>query len=188
MSTLTGFRSNTTASPGHTERDNDGLSTGSNPSTLTYTTNDLHNFLTTRRSVRRFKPDLVPDSLIEKILITTTYAPSAHNRQPWRFVVVTDVSVKTHLADAMAEDFERDLFRDGVAPEKIRAQIRRSKDRITSAPVVILISLDMTEMDVYFDAGRQQAERTMAMQSVAAMGLQLLLAAHAEGLGGVWVC
>jgi F420 biosynthesis protein FbiB-like protein len=88
----------------------------------------------------------------------------------------------------MAEDFERDLLRDGVAPEKIQAQIKRSKVRITSAPVVILLCLDMSEMDSYPDEKRQQAERTMAVQSVAAAGLQLLLAAHAEGLGGVWVC
>jgi coenzyme F420-0:L-glutamate ligase / coenzyme F420-1:gamma-L-glutamate ligase len=46
----------------------------------------------------------------------------------------------------------------------------------------------MSEMDSYPDEKRQQAECTMAMQSVAAAGLQLLLAAHAEGLGGVWVC
>ena len=88
----------------------------------------------------------------------------------------------------MAEDFERDLRQDGVVEEKIQAQIKRSKDRLTFAPVVILLCLDMTEMDSYSDEKRQQAERTMAMQSVAAAGLQLLLAAHAEGLGGVWVC
>jgi coenzyme F420-0:L-glutamate ligase/coenzyme F420-1:gamma-L-glutamate ligase len=46
----------------------------------------------------------------------------------------------------------------------------------------------MSEMDSYPDEKRRQAERTMAVQSVAAAGLQLLLAAHAEGLGGVWVC
>jgi coenzyme F420-0:L-glutamate ligase / coenzyme F420-1:gamma-L-glutamate ligase len=126
--------------------------------------------------------------MIESILSTATYAPSAHNRQPWRFCVVTDLSVKARLADAMAEDFERDLLCDGVTPEKIQAQIKRSKERLTSAPVVILLCLDMSEMDAYPDAKRQHAERTMAMQSVAAAGLQLLLAAHAEGLGGVWVC
>lgn len=43
-------------------------------------------------------------------------------------------------------------------------------------------------MDVYPDTKRQQAEQAMAMQSIAAAGLQLLIAAHAEGLGGVWVC
>lgn len=88
----------------------------------------------------------------------------------------------------MAEDFERDLRRDGVAPEKIQAQIKRSKERLGAAPLIILLCLDMDEMDVYPDTKRQQAERIMATQSVAAAGLQLLLAAHAEGLGGVWVC
>jgi F420 biosynthesis protein FbiB-like protein len=155
---------------------------------LTRTATDLHTFLRTRRSIRRFQPDPVPDPVIETILATATYAPSAHNRQPWRFVVMTDVSVKTRLAEAMAQDFERDLLRDGVAPEKIQAQLNRSKGRMTSAPVAILLCLDMSEMDSYPDEKRQQAERMMAAQSVAAAGLQLLLAAHAQGLGGVWIC
>ena len=149
---------------------------------------DLHEFLRTRRSIRRFKSDPVPDSAIQDILTTAAYAPSAHNRQPWRFIVVTDLSVKTKLADAMAQDFERDLTRDGLLPEKIKAQIKRSKERITSAPVAILLCLDMSEMDSYPDNKRNKAEYMMAVQSVAAAGLQLLLAAHAEGLGGVWAC
>jgi F420 biosynthesis protein FbiB-like protein len=148
----------------------------------------LHNFLRTRRSIRRFKPDPVPDSVIQNILTTATFAPSAHNRQPWRFVVVTDSSVKAKLADAMAMDFERDLTRDGLPPEKIQSQIKRSKERITSAPVAILLCLDMSEMDSYIDEKRNQAEYMMAVQSTAAAGLQLLLAAHVEGLGGVWAC
>jgi F420 biosynthesis protein FbiB-like protein len=102
--------------------------------------------------------------------------------------VITDSTVKQNLADAMAVDFERDLSRDGLSSEKIRAQIKRSKDRITSAPVAILLCLDMSEMDSYPDEKRQQAERMMAIQSVAAAGMQLLLAVHAEGLGGVWAC
>lgn len=130
----------------------------------------------------------MPDAVIQNILSTAAYAPSAHNRQPWRFVVVTDESVKVRLAVAMAEDFERDLLRDGVPSEKIQAQIKRSKERITSAPAAILLCLDMSDMDSYPDEKRQQAERTMAVQSAAGAGLQLLLAAHAEGLGGVWAC
>ena len=168
-------------------RDSDGSSSGSSPRTLTSTT-DFHNFLRTRRSIRRFDAKPVPDSVIQNILATATFAPSAHNRQPWRFVVLTDPSVKQALAEAMATDFERDLRRDGLADEKIQAQIKRSKERITSAPVAILLCLDMSEMDTYRDQKRQQAERTMAVQSVAAAGIQLLLAVHAEGLGGVWAC
>lgn len=102
--------------------------------------------------------------------------------------MVTTQSVKENLAEAMAIDFERDLVRDGLTAEKIQVQIKRSKDRITSAPVAILLCLDMSEMDSYPDEKRRQAERTMAIQSVAAAGLQLLLAVHAEGLGGVWAC
>lgn len=88
----------------------------------------------------------------------------------------------------MAEDFERDLQQDGVPAEKVQAQVTRARDRLTAAPVAILLCLDMRDMDSYPDEKRRQAEQTMAIQSVAAAGLQLLLAAHAEGLGGVWVC
>ena len=102
--------------------------------------------------------------------------------------MLTDETAKHQLAAAMAADFERDLLRDRVPPEKIQAQVKRSKDRLAAAPVAILLCLDMSEMDTYPDEKRRHAERTMAIQSVAAAGLQLLLAAHAEGLGGVWVC
>jgi coenzyme F420-0:L-glutamate ligase/coenzyme F420-1:gamma-L-glutamate ligase len=130
----------------------------------------------------------VPDSVLQTIITTASFAPSAHNRQPWRFAVITDLSVKAKLAEAMAADFERDLAHDGLSLEKIQAQIKRSKERITSAPLAILLCLDMSEMDSYPDEKRNKAEYMMAVQSVAAAGLQLLLAAHAEGLGGVWAC
>ncbi len=155
---------------------------------MSTTATDLHNFLRTRRSVRRFKSDRVPDSIIQAILTTATFAPSAHNRQPWRFVVLRNPEARKRLADAMAVDFQRDLESDNVPPEKIHAQVTRSKERITSAPVAILLCLDMSEMDSYPDKRRTKAEFRMTVQSVAAAGMQLLLAAHAEGLGGVWAC
>lgn len=101
---------------------------------------------------------------------------------------MTNSFVRAKLADAMAVDFQRDLESDGVPSEKIQAQLKRSKDRITSAPVAILLCLDMSEMDSYPDKRRTKAEFRMTVQSVAAAGMQLLLAAHAEGLGGVWAC
>ena len=138
--------------------------------------------------MRRFKPDPVPATVIREILATATFAPSAHNRQPWRFAVVMDPAIKQKLADAMTLEFQRDLENDGLPPEEIRKRISRSRDRMTSAPVLILLNLDMSDMDVYPDPKRRNAEYLMAVQSVANAGMQLLLAAHAEGLGGVWVC
>jgi F420 biosynthesis protein FbiB-like protein len=149
---------------------------------------DLHSFIRSRRSVRRFLPEPVPRAVIERVLETGTYAPSAHNRQPWRFAVLTTPAVKTRLADTMGADFRRDLRADGLSPEEIKKQITRSHARICEAPVVILLCLTLTDMDTYPDEKRRHAEYVMATQSVALAGGTILLAAHAEGLGGVWVC
>lgn len=142
----------------------------------------------TRRSIRRFKSDPVPDSVIQNILATAAFAPSAHHRQPWRFCVVTDSSVKQKLADAMAIEFKRDLEKDNLPQAEIQKRTTRSRERIITAPVLIILNVDMSDMDIYPDEKRNKAEYLMATQSVANAGMQMLLAAHAEGLGGVWVC
>ena len=149
---------------------------------------DLHDFLRSRRSIRRFRPDPVPAAVIRRILETAIYAPSAHNDQPWRFAVVTDLSVKARLAEAMAAEFRRDLEKEGLPEADIAARLERSRRRIQEAPVVVILCMDATGMNNYSDPKRQQAEMTMAVQSTALAGLQLLLAVHAEGLGGVWTC
>ena len=149
---------------------------------------DLHHFLRTRRSIRRFNADRVPDSVIERILTTATFAPSAHHRQPWRFAVLTGSSAKENLAERMVKDFRHELKADHLAPDEIEKKAARSHDRIVTAPVIIILSVDMSDMDTYPDRRRKKAEYIMATQSTANAGMQLLLAAHAEGLGGVWVC
>ncbi len=88
----------------------------------------------------------------------------------------------------MADEFRRDLETDNLTAEDIEKKIKRSYERITSAPVVALLCVDMTDMDKYPDTRRKKAEYIIAAQSVANAGMQFLLAAHAEGLGGVWVC
>ena len=149
---------------------------------------NIRTFLRTRRSIRRFKTDPVPDSVLRDILHTATFAPSAHNRQPWRFIVLTDSSAKTHLSDAMAKEFQRDLEKDNLPAVEIAKKVAKSQERITGAPVVVILCVDMSEMDNYPDERRKKAEYIIGIQSAANAGMQLLLAAHAEGLGGVWVC
>ncbi|MDP3879385.1 MAG: nitroreductase family protein [Dehalococcoidales bacterium] len=50
-----------------------------------------------RRSIRKFTPDNVPDELIEQMLEAARLAPSGHNRQPWRFLVVRNQQQKDEL-------------------------------------------------------------------------------------------
>jgi coenzyme F420-0:L-glutamate ligase / coenzyme F420-1:gamma-L-glutamate ligase len=149
---------------------------------------DLSKILRSRRSVRRFLPRPVSAEVLESLLATAIQAPSAHNRQPWRFVVLTKAEAKIKLADAMGSELRADLLADGMGSSKVEAQVDRSRNRIVQAPVLILLCLDASDMDSYPDPGRQKAEHMMAVQSVALSGGYLLLAAHAEGLGGVWMC
>jgi len=88
----------------------------------------------------------------------------------------------------MSREFQKDLEKDNFSREEIEKRVARSRERITGAPVVILLCLEMSEMDTYPDRRRNKAEYMIAAQSASNAGMQLLLAAHAEGLGGVWVC
>jgi len=51
-----------------------------------------------RRSIRRYKPDQVPEDVLSKILEAARLAPSAGHRQPWHFIVVRDAETKRKLA------------------------------------------------------------------------------------------
>jgi coenzyme F420-0:L-glutamate ligase/coenzyme F420-1:gamma-L-glutamate ligase len=141
-----------------------------------------------RRSLRRYRPDPVPRLLIEQVLTAAVWAPSAHNRQPWRFMVIETQAQKEMLARAMGARLRYDLEADRAAPDSIEKDVARSYERMTSAPVLIVICLSMADMDHYPDARRAQAEYVMAVQSTAMAGANLLLAAHDLGLGACWMC
>jgi coenzyme F420-0:L-glutamate ligase / coenzyme F420-1:gamma-L-glutamate ligase len=141
-----------------------------------------------RQSVRRFLARPVPPEVLEPLLAAAAQAPSAHNRQPWRFAVLRAQAARQALAQAMGDEFLRDLLADGLDAQAVETQVKRSHSRILEAPVVVLLCADESLQDVYPDARRQQAEYLMLVQSVALAGENMLLAAHASGLGGVWVC
>ena len=141
-----------------------------------------------RRSIRRFTSEPVPRAVLERLLEAARWAPSAHNRQPWRFAVLTNAERKAALADAMGARFRADLRAEGVDAAEIEAQLARSYARLTEAPALIVFFVSTTAMATYAEARRQQGEYIMATQSVALAVQNLLLAAHAEGLGACWIC
>jgi coenzyme F420-0:L-glutamate ligase/coenzyme F420-1:gamma-L-glutamate ligase len=138
--------------------------------------------------VRRFASLPIPAETIWRILETANTAPSFHGTQPWRFVVLPPGESRLRLADAMEDEFRADLRRDGTNEADISKRIQISHTRLIEAPVLILLCADTVLADPYADDKRQRAAYFMLIQSAAAAGMQLLLAAHAEGLGGVWIC
>jgi F420 biosynthesis protein FbiB-like protein len=141
-----------------------------------------------RKSIRRFSDTPLELELVDRVLSTACQAPSAHNRQPWRFAVLSDLDVRDKLARAMGGKLRADRLGDGDDPNEIEKDVERSWTRITGAPVAILVCLTMEDMDTYPDRDRKRAEYRMAVQGVAMAGENLLLAAHAHGLGAVWMC
>jgi len=141
-----------------------------------------------RRSIRRYREQPVDPSLLLELLELATWAPSAHNRQPWRFCVATTVEGREALAAGMGEQWRRDLTADGADPDFIERRVAISHTRLTGAPVLVIPCVTMEEMDHYPDRVRSQAEWQMAVQSVALASQTLLLAAHAAGLASCWMC
>lgn len=147
-----------------------------------------HKLLRDRRSVRYYQQEIPNTAIIERILVSAGSAPSAHNRQPWRYQVITDPAVRADLAKVMGSRLAADRRHDGDAEAIIGADVSRSYQRITNAPVVIVVALTQADMDLYPDERRRRAEYVMAIQSTAMATQNLLLAAHAEGLGACWMC
>jgi F420 biosynthesis protein FbiB-like protein len=141
-----------------------------------------------RRSMRAFKADVVSRAQLEEILEAARWAPSPHGRQPWRFVVVTQDTVKQRLAAAMGAEWRRQLALDGQDEATIALRHRKSQERITGAPALIVPCLYLDDLDVYPNVERQAAETTMAIQSLGCAIQNMLLTAYALGLDSGWMC
>ncbi|MFQ6086291.1 MAG: nitroreductase family protein [Candidatus Bathyarchaeia archaeon] len=59
---------------------------------------DLFEAIRGRRSIRAFKPDPIPDDVLNRILEAACWAPSVGNLQPWEFVVAKDPVMKGNCA------------------------------------------------------------------------------------------
>jgi len=122
---------------------------------------DVFEAIKTRRSIRAFTEEEVSDEEIEKILDAARWAPSAGNIQPWIFVIVRDPKRKRRLSEAALNQ----LF-------------------IEEAPVVIVVCANQERSGRVY--GRRGSD-LYCIQDTAAAIQNLLLAAHALGLGACWV-
>ena len=138
--------------------------------------------------MRQFQDRAVDRELVEQILEAARWAPSPHGRQPWRFVVLTRPELKTLLADRMGETWQRNLEMDGQEQDIVRIRLEKSRQRILTAPVIILPCLYLEDLDRYPDERRQADETTMAIQSIGAAIQNMLLMAFDLGLDAGWMC
>ena len=116
------------------------------------------NLLKRRRSIRRYRPDPVPDEMVEQLLEAGRWAPSASNRQPWDFIVVRDEAIRQQVAQHAAFYF----IRWAHAAE---------------APLLIVLCGD----------ARNRFYRQFLHEDIGLAGGQIMLQAKALGLGTCWI-
>jgi nitroreductase len=109
-----------------------------------------------RRSVRNFTGQMLDRSMLMTLLKAAMAAPSARNRQPWAFIAITDRRIMDALADGLP--FTKMLYKAGGA--------------------IVVCGDSATELE--------QGATDLWYQDAAAASQNILLAAHALGLGAVW--
>jgi len=155
---------------------------------------DLFEALHTLRSVRRFRPDPLPDSVVRHILEAATRAPSARNAQPWYFVVVRDPDVKRSVAALYlsawqrAQTYTRAIDADADIKERSDyARMMRTVDdlatHLDSAPVVVLACLDTAQLGPMADAAGNILAPQSAYASIFPAVQNLIVAARGLGVG-----
>lgn len=152
---------------------------------------ELYELMSSRRSVRRFTAELPPRELVERIIESAVTAPSASNRQPWRFTIITSRVTIDALATAVQSAVDRIAL--AIEPE-FEAAFRAYGGyfrRFEAAPMVIvpLFRAIMTLSNLTGSRlGEDDRVRITAMERDSgligtSLALQnLLLAAHAAGL------
>lgn len=154
---------------------------------------DLIGLLKTRRSIRRFKADPIPEGHVDKIIEAARWAPSGFNSQPWEFIVVKDKELRESIVRIVTE------YRRAHIPKMEQTRepqfgkpwlVKPWRPMNWSiAPVLILLYGDIRTknglpMSVRFN--REKCE-SIFTSSLAAAFLYMQLAATTLGLASQWV-
>lgn len=117
----------------------------------------IHEAIKNRRSVRAYKSDPIPEQSLRKVLEAARLAPSAHNDQDWKFIIIKDIKKKKQLAQAA-----------------------RSQSFIAEAPVVIAAVALNPERVMSCEVPAYAINLTIAVD-------HMTLQACEEGLGTCWI-
>ena len=130
-----------------------------------------------RRSVRKFKPDIVPQEDIIKIIDAARMAPTSGNQQPWKFLIVTDKDKINEMKEACIKRTVEYFKQNNQTPDSAKKEeITRVFDNYLSAPVYIIILTDNNS--VYSSYNHWDGPLAAGY---------LLLAARALGYGTVFI-
>lgn len=120
---------------------------------------EFHEVIRTRRSIRAYRPDPIPEEALNRVLEAVRIAPSGSNRQPWKFIIVSNGDLRRRLAAACG-----------------------NQGFIAEAPVVVVAC----GYNINYNRGGYMGDMSMLID-VSIAFTHLILAARAEGLGTCWI-
>lgn len=145
-----------------------------------------------RRSIRKYKPDPVPDEDIEKIVETARWAMSGANAQPWEFVVVKNAEIRAKIFELYSRHRKQtDVFNRTLVPElrhPVTGTLDAGERSFRDAPVIIVVCGDTrTLLATSLAAEIIGYERITYHMNMGNATMLMHLAAASLGLGTQWV-
>jgi len=124
-----------------------------------------------RKSIRKYKGDVVEKSILDRVLLSGRFAPSGNNSQPWRFIVVDDIATKKKLYEVAGR-----------------------QSWIIEAPTIVAVVADMRvkmgnveNEDISANNSKYYTVLLKAIRDATIAADHIVMAATDEGLGTCWI-
>ncbi len=155
---------------------------------------ELLDLLRRRRSVRRFKPTLIPDEYIEKMIEAARWSPSGANAQPWEFIIVKDPETKNKIAECYQQIRHGQYVIEQTRVEDLRHHQLRTPPKLMlfkDASAIIVVCGDRRTFQATVLAGRflggEGSMDATYQKNIGNAIYGLHLAAATLGLGAQWL-
>ncbi|MCC0663970.1 nitroreductase family protein [Clostridioides sp. ZZV15-6597] len=142
-----------------------------------------------RRSIRKYKNQSISHETIEKIIEAGINAPSSKNRQPWKFIVVTEKE-KESMLRAMSKGIQNEIDNNGLLPESRQhiAGANYTVEIMKQAPITIFILNKLGKSPLENLSAEERFYEMANIQSIGAAIQNMSLTAVELGLGSLWIC
>jgi F420 biosynthesis protein FbiB-like protein len=142
-----------------------------------------------RRSYKfPFKDKKVDRNIVNECIDIARWAPSAHNGQFWRYILIEKLEVREKLIKLMNQKLRNDLTNDGKSEDFIEFKLNKTRINFLNAPTLVLLCLDILELEKYPDKERLENEFILGVQSISSSATYLLLAFEMKKLAACWYC
>lgn len=142
-----------------------------------------------RRSIRKFLDKPIAEKEMRDIIQSGIKAPSAKNRQPWKFVVIQG-KAKEEMLKAFRQGIEREEKESALLPQSKQhiAAAKYTIDIMAEAPTIVFVLNSLGKSIMEELTAEERVSEICNVQSISAAIQNMLLSAAEKGIGSLWIC